>query len=204
MEAAMRLGDARLPASFWSKVEIDNARGCWTWTGYRTTRGYGRIAGKPTHQVAYVAAFGKHEDGLELDHLCEQKSCCNPAHLEAVTHAVNVARGGLGRANSLRHINRVACVRGHDYATHGTRTANGRRRCVACANLLGNERAKAKRRAAGHMSRKRKITLATAREIHERLKRGEGPSAISRIYNVSAATISNIKSGKTWSHAREV
>jgi hypothetical protein len=79
---------------------------CWPWTGCRIPGprgGYGIIKGggvgsrnaKPliAHVVSYGFYVGPVPDGLELDHLCANKGCVNPAHLEPVTHAENLRRG---------------------------------------------------------------------------------------------------------------
>ena len=71
---------------------------CWMWTGH-LRHGYGSIvvAGKTrfAHRVSYEHHVGPIEDGYELDHLCRNKACCNPAHVEPVTHHANVLRGAL-------------------------------------------------------------------------------------------------------------
>lgn len=70
---------------------------CWIWQLYIDAGGYGikyydgrsRVA----HKVLYEAKYGPVPDGLELDHLCRNRACCNPDHLETVTRAVNIRRG---------------------------------------------------------------------------------------------------------------
>lgn len=81
-------------------TDID-AGGCWVWRGSVAQNGYGRMsvmAGsvqklQNTHRVAYEAFVGAIPAGLEIDHLCRNRLCCNPEHLEAVTHAENMRRG---------------------------------------------------------------------------------------------------------------
>lgn len=83
---------------------LDPAK-CWIWPGAQCGRGgckYGAVVtgsrsdgtrcNRMTHVVMFEAAFGEVPDGLELDHLCRTTLCCNPAHLEAVTHQVNMDR----------------------------------------------------------------------------------------------------------------
>lgn len=91
-----------MPAAerFKAKIKLgDLFRGtpCWVWQG-KPKDGYGRISveGKImyTHRYAFLVEFGwLPEQPYELDHLCRVKLCCNPFHLEAVTHTENVRRG---------------------------------------------------------------------------------------------------------------
>jgi hypothetical protein len=72
--------------------------GCWEWTGSRSPDGYGKIydatVGRPNHVhvVSYREFKGPIVKGLQIDHLCRNRCCCNPDHLEQVTPSVNVQR----------------------------------------------------------------------------------------------------------------
>jgi hypothetical protein len=89
------IGDPQLPARFWSKVVEDDEE-CWNWIGARTSGGYGSwgVGGvaKSTHRVSYLTLVGPIPEGLQIDHLCRNRVCCNPAHLEPVTARVNNRR----------------------------------------------------------------------------------------------------------------
>lgn len=86
---------------------------CWVWQGVCNHSGYGRIRIngklKSVHRVSYEGFRSYIPIGLEVDHICSNRSCFNPDHLEAVTHAVNVSRG--------RHwnIEKTACSNGHEF-----------------------------------------------------------------------------------------
>lgn len=106
---------------------------CIPWRVSPTKAGYGRIsrAGRDhyAHRVAYETLYGPIQDGLEIDHLCRNRSCANPEHLEAVTHVENCRRGATGCY--LRE--RTHCLHGHPYDEANTyRDQRGWRDCRAC------------------------------------------------------------------------
>ncbi len=82
---------------FWSKVELTGLYSCWEWLASKQNMGYGLFSYDGTmklaHRVAYTLVLGPIPKGLVLDHLCRNKTCVNPLHLEAVTQKENVRRG---------------------------------------------------------------------------------------------------------------
>ena len=131
-------------------VQRNSATGCWIWTGHITRWGYGRHTmgrGNATHahRWSYEHFVGPVPDGLELDHICHStdlscrggptcrhRRCCNPAHLEPVTHAENIGRG---RTRPLK----THCKYGHEFNETNThvfiRRGDGAtvRACRPCA-----------------------------------------------------------------------
>ena len=84
---------------FWAKVRVSGD--CWEWTGATNSRGYGCLVrdkrGYLAHRYAYTLAVGPIPDGLTIDHLCGNKRCVRPEHLEPVTVAENIRRRFRGR-----------------------------------------------------------------------------------------------------------
>lgn len=81
---------------FWAKVAVSD--GCWTWTAATDRDGYGKFTDHSNgrrmhaHRFAYELLVGEVPEGLELDHLCRNRACVRPDHLEPVTHLENVRR----------------------------------------------------------------------------------------------------------------
>lgn len=113
----------------------ENDNGCWIYTGGRNDAGYGVISinRRPhyAHRITYEGYITTIPDGLELDHLCRVRACCNPWHLEPVTHAVNMARGHFNNSYQARL---TQCPAGHPYDKANTYLyPDGRHRaCRAC------------------------------------------------------------------------
>jgi hypothetical protein len=107
----------------WERVDKpQNPDDCWVWLGSFNTHGYGqmmvgsRLDGTrklaTTHRLAYLLTKGEIPTTLEIDHLCKNRKCCNPNHLEAVKHSVNINRAVAG-SNDL-------CINGHEKIYHVT------------------------------------------------------------------------------------
>lgn len=137
------------PRSYWEQSNANPARrraileaaippdqdGCWDWPGTRTAGGYGQMRGGSkvkiyVHRASYEAFVGPIPDGLHIDHLCRNRACFNPAHLEPVTNAVNCARGmSPGAVVARTNI----CARGHELTEDNViRRSDGARQCRPC------------------------------------------------------------------------
>ncbi len=126
---------------FWSKVK--RREGCWEWTATITAKGYGHfsVAGRMAlaHRWAYIDAYGWIPHGMTLDHLCRNRRCVNPDHLQPVSMRVNILRGEGITAENAR---KTYCSRGHPFNEENTYVEpSGRGRdCRACIRRRGRER----------------------------------------------------------------
>src|SRR5260370_1107503 len=74
--------------------------GCWVWLGSRDMHGYGKIHTKHrrrhrhvgAHRLSYIMTYGPIRRGLVVDHLCRNRLCVNPSHMDIVTHGENLRR----------------------------------------------------------------------------------------------------------------
>jgi hypothetical protein len=134
---------------FLERIGGETDTGCWPWTGSVDTHGYGHFAvnGRTTraHRFSYEHFVGPIPEGLTLDHLCRNRPCVNPAHLEPVTNAENVRRGN---ATSAINARKTHCIHGHPFDEENTYIApgNGMRTCRTCKRE-DNRRRKAEARA---------------------------------------------------------
>jgi hypothetical protein len=121
---------SELPLRIQRKVRVVD--GCWQWIGYIDRHGYGKIfvtKGRTalTHRFVYQLCNGAIPEGLQLDHLCRNRACFNPEHLEPVTCGENLRRGWAARGGP------PACKNGHEYDEANTYTSpTGRRDCRIC------------------------------------------------------------------------
>lgn len=113
---------------------------CRVWRWSKNGKGYGYIRrlgsprpNRPAHRIMYELTRGPIPPGLEIDHLCRRRDCCNPWHLEAVTTRENILRGNGACAI---HARQTHCKRGHEFTEENVyRRNDGGRECRICKKL---------------------------------------------------------------------
>lgn len=114
----------------WARIK--RTRTCWLWQG-AISSGYGRVRwdgrDQAVHRVVYELLVGPIPAGLELDHLCRNRPCCNPRHLEPVTGRVNKLRG---ESPAAKYAVRETCSKGHPYEGDNYYVRDGIRVCRVC------------------------------------------------------------------------
>lgn len=127
-------------ARFWAKVTKQD--GCWLWSGAPDAYGYSRFTlthskTVKAHRVAYELVVGPIPDGLVIDHLCKNRACVNPAHMEPVKSGVNVMRGDSLQAKNAA---KQHCPKGHPYDEENTYVQKkGSRCCRECGRARNRE-----------------------------------------------------------------
>jgi hypothetical protein len=155
---------ATLDERFWAKVDRSGGpEACWWWTGYLYPTGYGGIKTFPgdgrkvmayAHRLSYQLTKGEIPEGREIDHICFNKACVNPAHLQAITHRENILRSdipakmhaalraqGYRRGRSPKPFGIAGfCKHGHMLSVvgvdeHALRNGGVRRKCRECRKI---------------------------------------------------------------------
>jgi len=110
---------------------VNTLTGCWEWCGSKDRKGYGhaysgkhRSANDAAHRLYYMTVKGDIPAGLQLDHLCRNRGCVNPDHLEIVTAQQNSSRGAWAM--------KTHCPSGHPYDENNTTWYHNRRGCRIC------------------------------------------------------------------------
>jgi hypothetical protein len=136
---------ARTTRRLLAKVSPEPNTGCWLFLGFVDRAGYGQVKFRgrttPAHR-AYFEVFSGPIDGEDVEHLCRNRCCVNPAHLEVVTHRENTRRGfGPVGINARK----THCLRGHPFDLANTEIRpNGNRGCKTCHRIRALERYRAR------------------------------------------------------------
>lgn len=125
---------ADLLTRLWARTLITPS-GCWEWRGGCDSSDYGRISVdgrmRATHRIGYaILGPDQLDDDQVLHHLCRNRRCWNPLHLQQVDSRTNTL---LGDGPTARHARATQCPQGHDYTEDNTRRARGRRHCRRCS-----------------------------------------------------------------------
>jgi len=139
----MKYGPTNLPEVILKKIDFSGP--CWEWMGSVDPDGYGKIwwekSSALAHRVVFKILVRNPEKGLVLDHLCENKICVNPSHLNETTIWENCFRSG--RSVGCVNLKKTHCPQGHELSREKSRN---RRFCHACKkkqNLASYYRCKA-------------------------------------------------------------
>jgi hypothetical protein len=130
---------------FFLHIVRENERGCWVWDKPHPDTGYGQFNGGTAHRWSYEFFRVEVPDGLDLDHLCRDRACVNPWHLDPVTTAVNILRGVSPAAVNAR---KTHCDHGHAFTPENTYHPPGRpahhRNCRTCRRDRARQRSRSK------------------------------------------------------------
>ena len=113
---------------------------CWVWRVCKDRHGYGQFGYLrkvvSAHRFSYELHKGPIPEGLDLDHLCRNRACVNPDHLEPVTRLENIMRGDGPELARKRNLARTHCKHGHEFTPENTyvrsRKGSIRRECRKC------------------------------------------------------------------------
>ena len=133
---------------FWRKVNLEGPEAihsqtgtkigrCWVWMARKCRDGYGNFGNEKAHRFAYESTIAPIRSGMQIDHVCRNRSCVNPAHLEEVTGLENTRRGEAPRLAGARMASKTHCPAGHPYSLENTRVSKIKtnRICRLCTRV---------------------------------------------------------------------
>jgi len=118
--------------NIWKYIKFpSDPKDCWIWIGGMMGKRYGTfcfmLKQHQAHRFVYELLVGKVPKGKELDHLCREKKCVNPDHLEPVRHKINCSRGKVNQNKNKTH-----CKNGHEFTEKNTYHFRNFRQCRKC------------------------------------------------------------------------
>lgn len=144
-----RWNPLRWQTRIWLAVDTTDPDECWVWQGHLDKDGYGQIRGNGgrgapllrAHRAMYALVRKEAiPAGLTIDHLCRNKACVNPDHLEVVDHRTNILRStGPAAVNAVK----THCIHGHEFTPENTyvrKRKGGGRICKTCNTTRAKER----------------------------------------------------------------
>ena len=179
---------------FWLFVE-EQPSGCWEWIGSRDVRhGYGhypvcraRWSNLRAHRVAWTLLRGPLPLDITIDHLCRNRACVNPDHLEPVTNRENILRGESPTAINAR---KTHCKRGHEFTEENSRTKDGRRECRVCIRIRQRVQWAAGKRKRGADKQTSRFCVKCRRHtrVYRRLDEGRSRHVLCQACDVQSET----------------
>lgn len=170
-----------IPKHIESLISPEPNSGCWLWMGACNSKGYGRLGASEMAHRAVLRTLGTIvPDGLEVDHLCRVRSCVNPAHLDIVTHQINLSRKPVPPTCPLGHSN--FSIR------------RGKRECLECGRIRSN--AAYRLRSKNERRGRRWLTDDEKQKILDLIGQGHSHSEIGCLLDVSIATVSRVRNSK--------
>jgi len=139
---------------------VVRSAGCWSWRGSKQGAGYGYIFRNKRHPTTLIHRYSweKHTGnkipaGYDIDHLCRNRLCCNPEHLEPVPPIVNILRG---TGHSAMNAKKTKCINGHDLPVRNNLAQRQSRICKLCGPIYA-------KRAYERLKKKNKINIPSPR-----------------------------------------
>lgn len=126
---------------------VEMTPGCWQWRG-SLSQGYGRFIVRTENRGAHRVSFELHKglipEGYDVHHICRNKRCVNPDHLEILTHKEHCQMGEQGEYNRVK----THCPKGHEYTPENTYLGKRKnnRTCRECSRTRDRERKRNLRR----------------------------------------------------------
>lgn len=119
--------------SFWKKVDQNGPGECWSWKACKNRDGYGTVrflgVSRLAHRIAFLLVRGEIPKGMQIDHVCRNRWCVNPLHMDIVTSSENTKRARPWHPE----LAKTHCPKRHPYDDKNTkRDRRGHRFCRAC------------------------------------------------------------------------